>query len=189
MLARVPASQTRTRSRSPKSAWRCGSCCSGTHFAPGIWAAANSVSERTSTISGFSLEWHNCESSRTLMMAVNKLFLSFRKSPARDKRIRTLAIFLAPSAGSHRRTRRAGVFGLGFPASQGSWGEACRASNEATPQNPCRVCGANECPSAIVLFAASYIWLGTCISFFFMRSVRIILALLSFAGLLNGRES
>src|SRR5215471_17950684 len=64
------------------------------HFAPGIWAAANSVSERTSIISGFSPERHNCESSRTLMVAVNRLFLSFRKSPARNKRIRTHAVFL-----------------------------------------------------------------------------------------------
>jgi hypothetical protein len=65
------------------------------HFAPGIWAAANSVSERTSTISGFSPEEDNSESSRALMVAVNRLFLSFRKSPARNKRIRPQAIFLA----------------------------------------------------------------------------------------------
>ena len=86
--ARVPPSQTRTIAPSPKSAWRNGSCCSGMHFAPGICPATNSVSERTSTISGLWPERHNCESSCTLMVVgVKKFFLSYRKSPAGNKRI------------------------------------------------------------------------------------------------------
>jgi len=93
MQARVPASQTRTRSPSSKSAWRNGSCCSGMHFAPGTCPAANSVSERTSTISGLWPERHNCESSCTLMVAVKDFSPSYRKSPAGNKGIHAIGPF------------------------------------------------------------------------------------------------